>query len=120
MSTYTVFSHNDSDNHESGLSVREAAVALLTYDSHRYDIRKDDAGDWRLYVSKYSEASTMGGRPLTPSVVFSIKEDRAEAEEDIFKQVVLTGKFAWAGCDVLDDELFAEMRAQAEEDDEDA
>ena len=117
MTTYTVFSSNDSGNATSGLSLESAAIELLTADGYRWEIRPSAPGvpGFDLWISQFSESSTLGGRPLVRSVFSSHLRDRAAAETAIFDQVVCDD---WHGMEAMTDDAFARMQAELKGEDE--
>ncbi len=75
MTTYTVLDRHGSVQ-ERGLTAARAANLILTYDGHRYEVRRSEDGKWLdLWVSQFSRNSTLGGRPLVKSVIFGSTED---------------------------------------------
>ena len=92
--TYTVLNRHGTVQGR-GLSARDAADLILSYDGHQYEVRRD--GDWcELWVSQFSQNSTLGGRPLVKSVVFG-------KDEDAIWQSVLTHADKWDGQTCMTD-----------------
>lgn len=108
MTTYATFNQNDSSNAVEGQTLRDAAQVLLTADSYDYEIRPDDTG-WSLWVSQFSGASPLGGRPLVRSRFFSVERHQATAEADIFQAVV---REEWHGMRAMPDADYAAMLAE--------
>ena len=84
----------------------------MEYDGHRYDIRPAaDGNGYELWTSQFSRNSTSGGRPLVKSVIFSLADDEAIAEAEIFKQVIDNSDW-WMGCEVMTDAAYDAMMAE--------
>jgi hypothetical protein len=103
--TYTVFRTARSDESTAGLSLAEAAEALLTADGNIYAIRPETDG-----VGRRLWLPAIDGR-LIISRFFSLAAEAAEAEREIFAAVVATDD--WSGMEAMPDADFAEMRAAA-------
>lgn len=91
---YTVIS-------EAGIVIRrhltavDAADEILMHDGHSYEIRRaDDGQGFELWVSKFSRASPLGGKPLVKSQIFSLAEDEDTAQKEI-AGLVITAR--WRG-----------------------
>jgi hypothetical protein len=98
-----------------GLSLFEAAIEVLRYDGHEYQIRQDDDGiGWRLYTSTYSCNST-AYKGLKPSTIFSTADTETEATEDIMRQVVENAIW-FKGCCVQTDADYDAMTVEVEDD----
>ena len=80
--TYTVVSRNDGEPIGVGLSLVDAAQAILTDDGRDYDIREEDGG-WRLWARH--EVGNIGWKPCQ---VWSWAVDRDLGEAEIYQQVV--------------------------------
>ena len=104
MTKYTVF-NSDGDVLERGLTLAEAAQTMLTEDNHRYAIQQDADGGFSLWVSQFSAASTLGGRPLVKSVIFSLADSYEAAKAEIFNDIVLFGT-GWNGLWVMTDDEY--------------
>lgn len=114
MTTYTILS-GEGEMIETGLSLRDAAHEVLTSDGREYEFRTgpdDDSGIVTVLWSRQQVAN----RPWAATRFFSIKTDRAEAEEEIFAEVVSGERFA-GHCEAITDEQYAEMLASLAEDD---
>ena len=103
-----------------GASLRDAAEAVLGYDGHEFEFRRD--GDWlELWVSRWSRNSTLGGRPLVraadmfaslPRELSDESPRRALAENEILG-FVLDHADRWNGLTVMTDEAYAVMTEEA-------
>lgn len=110
MTTYTIDDHGTIT---SGLTAVKAADILLTDDGHEYEIRHtDDGTQWRLFVSQFSRNSTLGGRPLVGSVIWSSQVFEAHATADIAEQVIRSGNWEKDELQCRTDEQHAEMMAE--------
>jgi hypothetical protein len=97
---------------ERGCTVAQAAQVVMAYDGHSFEIRAAEAGHgFYLWTSQFSRNSAAGGRPLTKSVIFSLAADRASAEAEIYKQVIVNADW-WMGCDVRSDQDYDAMLAE--------
>lgn len=108
MTTYATFNQNDSADAVTGCTLRDAAQTLLTADGYRYEIRPHDTG-YSLWVSQFSDASPLGGRPLVRSRFFSVERTQAAAEDEIFTAVV---REVWRGMCAMPDADYAAMMAE--------
>ena len=80
--TYTVIDPASGEPLGRHLTVAEAAATILTDDGHEFEIRASDTGHdlWcRQQVTN---------KGWTRTVVFSLSDDRAEAEAEIFGKVI--------------------------------
>ena len=109
---YTVFHQEDERNASTGLSLEEAATALLTYDGHDFEIRSADDGCFELWHTPFSRNGTLGGRPMVQTVIYSIKTVWVDAEADIFEQVIDCGH--WAPMIALPDAAYLVMLSEFE------
>ncbi|HQU16635.1 MAG TPA: hypothetical protein PLO69_11110 [Gammaproteobacteria bacterium] len=109
MTTYTVFNSLNAvyDTAVSGLSLADAARTLLWTDSHDFEIRRTETGH-DLFITPFSRASTLGSRPMVKSRFFSLSDDPAVAEAEIFTAVVNED---WHGLEAMTDEAFLQMEA---------
>lgn len=108
---YTVLNrHGDviSDN----LTLSEAAAEVLNYDGNEYEIRAEDQGGYRLWVSRHSRNST-AWNGLTSSRIFSLHDDEALATAEIYRDVIRNAEW-WSECEVLTDEQYAERLSEIE------
>jgi hypothetical protein len=113
--TYTVFSPNDSSVSARNLTLEQAACEIMHYDGHDFDIRPAaDGKGFDLWTTPYSRNSTLGGKPMTQSRIFSLKADRAEAEADIYQQVIHNAD--WWKRECMTDEAFDAMQAETRAD----
>jgi hypothetical protein len=106
---YTVFHTDDLREPETGLSLEQAASALLTNDGHDFEIRDDGDAGFSLWHTPFSRNGTLGSKPMVQTVIYSIKGSRQEAEADICQQVIDKG---WGPMKAMLDSDFAEMIAQ--------
>lgn len=112
--TYTILDANGFLRAE-GYSAAEAAISVLTYDGHQFEIRPaDDGKGWRLWTTRFSRNSTCYDG-LHRGVIFSIEPDFVAAEADIFGQVIQNAEW-WRGQEVMTDADYAAMRAEMEAD----
>lgn len=98
MPTYRVIS-TDGEVIETGLSLSEAAHEVLTSDGREYQIRPDDDGAGFTLWSRQQVA----GLPWTATRFSSVSADRAEAEGDIFADVVNGGRLA-GHCEAIEED----------------
>ena len=68
------------------LTAEQAAIELLTYDGHGYEIELND-GYWTLYVSSGSRNSTCGLGEYRESI-FSTEDEEEKARAEIFEEVI--------------------------------
>lgn len=118
MTNYTVIRQSGEIEIE-GVSLREAAEAVLGYDGHEFEFRRD--GDWlELWVSRWSRNSTLGGRSLVraadmfaslPRALSDESPRRGEAEGQIFG-FVIDHADRWSGLRVMTDEAYAAEQAE--------
>lgn len=108
MTTYTILNSNSGEIEQRGATVAEAAQALLGYDGHEWEIRKSETGH-DLYVSRYSRSSTAFDG-LHKSTIYSLDDDPANAEDDIFARVIRSGH--WTRPEVMTDASYDAMRAE--------
>mgnify|MGYP006919628563 CR=1 FL=1 len=109
--TYTVLDAAGSIE-DSDLTIDAAARCVMSYDGHDFAI--EPAADGRgfdLFVTEFSRNSTLGGRPMVKSRIFSLADTREAAEADIFKQVIDHADW-WKGMEVLTDADYAEREAE--------
>ena len=112
MTTYTVFDNNN-ETVKRGLSLHDAAVELLTADGHDYEIRPEADGEgFRLWITQFSRNSTLGGRPLSKSIFFSLEADKRRAEYEIFTQVIGED---WYNFEAMTDADYEEVQSGASE-----
>lgn len=87
MERYTVTNrHGDVEARDCSLA--DAADAILTHDGFAYDIRHAADGGFELWISQFSRNSPLGNRPLVRSSVYSLRDDRAAAVEQIHHRVI--------------------------------
>ena len=106
MTTYTVFRSDNSADATRGLTLEQAADALMTEDGYAYEWRTDADGYHTLWISDGSANSTRGARHLNASRFAGFDRERALLD------VVNTD---WHGCEAMTDEAFSAMLAACEE-----
>lgn len=105
MTTYTII-HHDGYEIASGLTLIEAADAIMTSDGREWDIRKDTAHlGWTAWSRQ--QVANQGWRE---TVFYSPAADEAEANADISQQIVGTERMR-GHCEAVTDEQFAAMKA---------
>ena len=97
MTTYTILSPSGAVM-ETGISLREAADAVLTSDGREYEVRKDD--QWGCFILWTRQE--VANQRWTSTRFFSVKTDRSEAEDDIFGKVVRAERFP-GHCEAITD-----------------
>lgn len=113
---YTVL-NNSGEVEERHCTVAQAAQVVMAYDGHEFEIQgEENGGGFRLWTSQFSRNST-AYRGLTKSVIFSLNTDRAAAEAEIYREVILHAEW-WKGCDVQSDADYDEMMAHLARDSE--
>ena len=111
--TYTI-TNASGEVQERGLDLAEAAITVMQYDGHEFEIRPEGDGDgYRLWTSKFSRNSPMGAR-LVESVIFSLAADEAAAPAEIYADVLdradwFKGQTVWT--DAAYDAFMAEIEA---------
>lgn len=103
MITYTVTNPNSGALLGRGLSVTEAADAILTHDGYAYEVREMGAGHYELFVSDGSANSPRGARHLN-STILSIGGCYAADAEAAWRELagrVLTAD--WEGPQAMTD-----------------
>lgn len=106
MTTYTFI---DGDNAITGLTMIEAARELLSADSAEYEIRIDPRGGYRLWTRKQ-----VANKPWTQTIIFSLEDSEAAAEEEIARLVIGSGAWETGNIHVLTDDEYAELQAELE------
>ena len=111
MTTYTVHRLDDSSHIEGrGLSLSEAAEALLGVDGYAHEIRVDADGYHRLYISDGSANSTRGARRVN-----ACPDYNGRSQDEVYAKVMNT---PWRGYIAVTDEQYdrdeAAARAEAE------
>lgn len=116
--SYTVYRPEDSSDPQRGLTLEQAADALLTADGYEYEIREDTGlrPGWTLFISRRSRNAFGGGRGLLQSRFFSLEPDYATAAAEIYRAVITD---TWHGQEAMTDADFDEMKARAAADDVD-
>jgi len=98
-----------------GCTAAEAAQEVMGYDGHEFEIRADEDGNgFELWTSQFSRNST-AYRGLVKSVIYSVKDDRAKAEAEIYTKVIHHADW-WKGCDVMTDADYDATMAEAARD----
>lgn len=112
--TYTITDANG-EVQERGLDMATAAIAVMQYDGHEFDIRADaDIAGYRLWTSQFSRNSPMGAK-LSASVIFSLAANRAAAVDEICAEVVAHAHW-FKGQSVQTDAAYDAMTAEFEAD----
>lgn len=125
MNTYTIT--NGSPEVERGLSLEEAAIALLEHDGYEFQIRRASREGykslaearergWELWRTARSQNSYGGNGGYQRHAIFSLKVDEAEARADIFTQVVSCGHYEHGDTFVYTDEDYDRIEAEARAD----
>lgn len=100
---------------DSGLTLDGAARCVMSYDGYDFTIEpSEDGRGFALLVTEFSQNSTLGGRPMVKSCIFSFADTREAAQADIFRQVVEHADW-WGGkggMEVLTDADSAEREAE--------
>lgn len=109
MTSYTISDHGQITT---GLSAVDAAEILLTDDGYEYEMRADADGGYTLYVSPYSRNSTLGGRPMVRSVIYTNETDEELAARDIAEAVIRSGHWEKGELNCMTDEQHAAMMAE--------
>jgi len=108
--TYTVLNRHGSVQDE-GLSLADAAQVVMGYDGHEYEIKAAPEGlGFELWTSSFSRNST-AFNGLKKSVIYSVNEDRALAEAEIYRKVIKNAEW-FCGCTVMTDAEHAKMTAR--------
>ena len=109
MDKFTVISGSGVVQAE-GLSADEAAVQVLTYDGHNYEIRPDADGGFWLW---HTQRGGGGNVPMVRTLIYSAAETEDEAQDEIFAEV-LTKADWFDHQDVMTDAAYAAMVAEIE------
>lgn len=110
VTTYTVY-RPSSDNTISDLTAAEAAIELLQNDGYRYEIHLED-DVYNLFVTKRSVNSYGGPGALTKTVIYSVADNLADAEAEIYTKVINSGLWENDSLDVMTDADYVEMMAE--------
>jgi transglutaminase-like putative cysteine protease len=113
--TYTI-TRSSGEVLDRGLTAEQAAIEIMSYDGHEFEIRPEPDRGFRLWTSEYSRNSTLGGRPLTESVIFSLAANEADARAEIYAEVIAHADW-FKGQDAYTDEAYDAMLAEIEADD---
>ena len=109
MTTYTTtYTTIDTDGYvlDRGISLVEAADAIMTSDGREWEIREDKDGGFTAWSRQQ-----VANLPWGATVLYSIKSDRAEAEAEICEKIVTSER--WSGhCEAMTDAAYDEMTAQ--------
>ena len=108
MATYTILT-GEGEMIETGLSLNDAAVGVLTSDSREFDIRADSDGGFTLWTRQQ-----VANRPWTATGFVSFAADRADAEREIFTDVVNGARFLGHN-EAITDEQYRQMLVDAED-----
>lgn len=106
MKQFHTFHADGSPISNGAVDLNSAAYDLLTYDGHNFEIRKED-GEFKLFVSRHSSNSTLGGRDLVEWTKYSAKSE-AEVLVNVVKMGGVNNYYAMSA------EEYAEMVAEAE------
>lgn len=102
--TYTTLS-GEGEMIETGLSLSEAAHAVLTSDLREYDVREAD-GEFTIWSRQQ-----VANRPWAATIFVSYEDGRDEAEADLFLQVVSIERMR-GHCEAITDGQYREMLQQ--------
>lgn len=111
---YTVLNRHGAVQ-DRGLTLADAAQVVMGYDGHEYEIKDSDGPSrigFDLWTSNFSRNST-AFNGLTKSTIYSVHEDRALAEAEIYRKVIKNAEW-FCGCAVMTDEEYAAMIAGIE------
>lgn len=86
ITTYTVLNRHG-DVQAEGETLASAAQIVMNYDGNEYEIRAENDGGYRLWVSRHSRNSTAWDG-LTSSRIFSLNNDEALATAEIYRKVI--------------------------------
>ena len=105
MTTYTVIDTNG-EAIATGLTAADAAAEVLTDDGRQFDIRAaEDGNGFELWTRQQ-----VANKGWTQTVVYSVEDDRAAAEAEIFANVIAAD---WPRHPtVMTDQQYAEMQAE--------
>lgn len=107
--TYTVFRSNDWSAIEGErLTLKEAVEIILETDGYAFEIRIVD-GLFELFVSDGSSASPRGARNLRSCAAGGFVAANVDA---LYRKIIHA---EWRGYEAMTDESFADMQAQAAE-----
>lgn len=109
MTTFTVVDLNSGEKIGGGLTAADAAHIVLTDDSREYEIRADEDGGFSLWSRQQ-----VANKGWTRTGIFSIKDDRTEAEAEIFDKVITADWRRYP--EVMTDQQYSEMMADFEGD----
>lgn len=112
MTTYTII---DGEGYvmDRGVSLSEAADAIMTSDSREWDIREDENGGFTVWSRQQ-----VANRPWAATAIYSFAANRDEAEREICENIVNSER--WSGhCEAMTDAAYEEMLAQLTAEDED-
>lgn len=115
--TYTTLD-NDGYVISSGLTASEAAIEVLSYDGHDYDVRKID-GEYCIYVSRGSRNSTVGLGPFSQAFVknkaLKVYADNANAAFNIMAEMIIDHNWSRVPY-VIEDETYKIQQLDLEDD----
>ena len=103
--TYTIL---DFDGYvmERGVSLAEAADAIMTSDSREWQIREDKDGGYTVWTRQQ-----VANRPWRATAIWSFEAERAAAEQEICEKIVFAERFA-GHYEAMTDAAYDEMMAQ--------
>lgn len=91
------------------LTARDAMAEICLHDNHDYQIRRDADG-FLLWVTQFSRASTLGGRPMVRSQIWSAEDDETKATDEIARKVIAA---RWPGYpEAIPDASYEEMERE--------
>ena len=116
--SYTV--HRNGEVIAEGLSLSEAAIEILRFDGHDFEVRPLDGGGYGLFVSRGSRNAPGGLGEFVHAwrgdrLIMSLAATEADAWQELAEQIVLT---AWPGHPeaVTDEDRAAENTSRGDED----
>jgi hypothetical protein len=112
MTTYTAFNIHNSDEFESGLSARDAADRILSYDSQEWEIRPLSDGGYVLWTRKQVASIAWTEQHM----IWSLADTLDAATDEICRKVLTAEPGRNDGIEVMTDAAFARMRAEFEAD----
>lgn len=80
---YVVINQNTGETIATGLTLRDAANEILSYDSQEWQIRPMENGGFSLWLRK-----ELANKPWHETTICSFEREESEAENDIFRQVL--------------------------------
>ena len=96
--TYTVLDRHGNVQSD-GESLEGAALIVLEYDCHQYEIRNEGDNGFNLWTSQRGGG---GNVPMTKSVIYSLETDEALATAEIYHKVIQNAEW-WDNQSVVTD-----------------